>query len=100
MLKTITTVFCFCAGVVCSFGQGPVADKPYSAVKGSDELLLSNPQGRPLLTYRYTVKPPPPGDDEAFVHLGDIHPLQTITSNVLTNIHPTIHYPHYCFSNP
>lgn len=100
MLKTITTVFCFCAGVVCSFGQGSDADKPYSAMKGGDELVLSNPQEKPLLTYRYTVKSPPPGVDKAYGRAGYIHPLQTISGKVLTHIQPADHYHHYGLWNP
>ncbi|MEC3881049.1 PmoA family protein [Parapedobacter sp. 10938] len=100
MLRTVVAVFCLCVGSSCAFGQGGNSDRPYSAVKGSDELVLSNPEGNPLVTYRYTVKSPPPGVDAAYGRAGYIHPLQTISGKVLTHIQPPDHYHHYGLWNP
>lgn len=100
MFKTIATVFCLCAGALSAFGQASHRDKSYAAVKGSDELVLSDREGRPLLTYRYTVKPPPPGVDAAYGRAGYIHPLRTISGKVLTQIQPADHYHHYGLWNP
>ncbi|MFB2119593.1 PmoA family protein [Parapedobacter sp. 2B3] len=100
MLKIIVTAFWLCVGTLWVLGQPSGTGKSYSAVKGSDELLLSNPDGKPLLTYRYTVKPPPPGVDEAYGRAGYIHPLQTIAGKVLTHIQPADHYHHYGLWNP
>lgn len=63
-------------------------------------MVLSNPEGTPLLTYRYTVKPPPAGVDNAYGRAGYIHPLQTLSGNVLTHIQPADHYHHYGLWNP
>ncbi|MGV3761152.1 DUF6807 domain-containing protein [Parapedobacter sp.] len=100
MWKTIVGFLCLGGGVSCAVGQTVDSGKPYSAVKGADELVLSNREGNPLVTYRYTVKPPPPGVDAAYGRAGYIHPLQTISGKVLTHIQPADHYHHYGLWNP
>src|SRR5690606_26783521 len=99
MLKT-TTILSLCAGMFFSCAQVSDDGKPFTATKGSDDLVLSNPEGAPLLTYRYTVKTPPAGVDAAYGRSGFIHPLQTLSGKVLTNIQPTDHYHHYGLWNP
>lgn len=99
MLKVIGTI---CSVVVCAhtLAQEAGQDKTYRADKGPDELVLKNPQGRALLTYRYTVKAPPQGVDPAYGRAGYIHPLQTPSGKVLTTIQPADHYHHYGLWNP
>lgn len=99
MLKIVTT-FWLCAGALGVLGQPAGADDAYSAVKGGDELVLCNPDGKPLLTYRYTVMSPPEGVDEAYGRAGYVHPLQTLSGKVLTHIQPADHYHHYGLWNP
>jgi len=99
MLRIVTT-FLLCVGALLVFGQPSDVDNSYSAVKGNDELVLRNPKGKPLLTYRYTVMPPPEGVDEAYGRAGYIHPLQTLSGKVLTHIQPADHYHHYGLWNP
>ena len=65
-----------------------------------DELVLKNPEGKPLLTYRYTVKAPPEGVDEAYGRAGYIQPLQTLSGKIITHIQPADHYHHYGLWNP
>ncbi len=77
-------------------GQGT----SYEAAKGPDELVLKNPEGKALLTYRYTVKSPPEGVDASYGRAGYIHPLNTLSGKVLTNIQPKDHYHHYGLWNP
>lgn len=99
MLKIVTT-FWLCAGALLVSGQPAGVDSSYSAEKGNDALVLRNPEGKPLLTYRYTVMPPPEGVDEAYGRAGYVHPLQTLSGNVLTHIQPADHYHHYGLWNP
>lgn len=94
------TTFGLCVSTLWIMGQPSDADNMYSAVKGSDEVVLSNPDGKPLLTYRYTVKSPPSNVDEAYGRGGYIHPLQTLSGKVLTHIQPADHYHHYGLWNP
>lgn len=100
MVRVVVTAFLLCVGTLLALGQVSDIGKSYSAVKGSDELVLSNPEGNPLLTYRYTVKPPPAGVDNAYGRAGYIHPLQTLSGKVLTHIQPADHYHHYGLWNP
>lgn len=83
-----------------TLAQVSLKDKQYLADKGQDELVLKNPEGRSLLTYRYTVKAPPRGVDAAYGRAGYIHPLKTLSGKVLTNIQPEDHYHHYGLWNP
>lgn len=101
MLK-VTTVMSLCVGVLCSYAQVSEDgnEKQFAATKNGDELVLSNPEGNALLTYRYTVKPAPEGVDPAFGRSGYIHPLQTPSGKVLTNIQPEDHRHHYGLWNP
>lgn len=94
-MVTITLLF---GGTV--FGQVGRHMKPYTADKGTDELVLKTPDGTPLLAYRYTVKPPPQGVDAAYGRAGYIHPLFTPSGQVLTHIQPKDHYHHYGLWNP
>ncbi len=100
MLKIIVTTFWLCIGTLWDVGQPADVDNEYSAVKGNDELVLSNPEGKPLLTYRYTVKSPPPDVDEAYGRAAYIHPLRTLSGKILTHIQPADHYHHYGLWNP
>ncbi|WP_262245395.1 DUF6807 domain-containing protein [Parapedobacter soli] len=100
MFKRIVPVFCVCVWALSASGQPFDSDQPYSAVKGKDELVLSNRQGQPLLTYRYTVKAPPQGVSAAYGRSGYIHPLQTLGGKTLTTIQPADHYHHYGLWNP
>lgn len=95
MLRSAIIFFWLCIGVLSVRAQVPDIGKPYLAVKRSEELVLSNPEGTPLLTYRYTVKRPPAGVDEAYGRAAYIHPLQTLSGKVLTHIQPADHYHHY-----
>lgn len=101
MLKTIVTTFLLCAGsAYYVMGQVSNQGKSYSVDKGADELVLKNPEGKPLLSYRYTVKAPPKGVDASYGRAGYIHPLQTLSGKVLTTIQPADHYHHYGLWNP
>ncbi|MGK6351675.1 PmoA family protein [Parapedobacter sp. DT-150] len=101
MLKTFVTAFSLCIVAWCAVrGQPTGNDKLYSVDKGPDELVLKNPAGQALLTYRYTVKAPPAGVDAAYGRAGYIHPLKTPAGKVLTNIQPADHYHHYGLWNP
>ncbi|MFC3196374.1 PmoA family protein [Parapedobacter deserti] len=101
MLKTLVKTFLLCFGALYQVsGQVPDQRNTYHAEMGPDELVLKNPEGRVLLAYRHTVKPPPAGVDEAFGRAGYIHPLKTLSGKVLTNIQPADHYHHYGLWNP
>lgn len=89
-----------CIGVGFPASGQPRTDGTYHAEKGTDELLLRNPEGKVLLAYRYTVKSPPAGVDPVFGRAGYIHPLNTLSGHVLTNIQPADHYHHYGLWNP
>ncbi len=96
MWRIIGMIFfgCFCIAYQTR-GQGA-----YTADKGADELVLRTPDGKPILTYRYTVKPPPDGVDPAYGRAGYVHPLKTLAGEVLTTIQPADHYHHYGLWNP
>ncbi len=101
MLKTVVITFLLYVGSLYDvMGQVSRQGKPYSVAKGTDEVVLKNPEGKPLLTYRYTVKVPPEGVDSAYGRAGYIHPLQTLSGKVLTSIQPADHYHHYGLWNP
>lgn len=55
---------------------------------------------RPLLSFFYATKYPPPGVDTAYRRSGFIHPLYTLNGHVLTRIQPKDHYHHYGLWNP
>lgn len=101
MLKTFVMAFSLSFGALCPVaGQIAARVGTYEVEKDSDQLVLKNPQGKSLLTYRYTVKPPPVGIDEAYGRSGFIHPLYTLSGHVLTAIQPEDHYHHYGLWNP
>lgn len=100
MSKTVVTIFLLCMSALYVAGQGQRRVKLYAADKGPDELLLKTPDGKAVLAYRYTVKPPPQGVDPAYGRAGYIHPLKTLSGKVLTTIQPTDHYHHYGLWNP
>ncbi|PPL03761.1 PmoA family protein [Parapedobacter indicus] len=87
-------------GIGHTVGQESRQRKSYAAEKGPDELVLKTPEGKSLLTYRYTVKQPPTGVDKAYSRSGYIHPLYTLSGKVLTSIQPKDHYHHYGLWNP
>lgn len=78
----------------------PGSSKNNKAERLTDDLVLSNAEGRPLLAYRYTVKAPPEGIDPLYGRAGYIHPLYTLSGEVLTRIQPPDHYHHYGIWNP
>jgi len=78
----------------------PVAVPPAIADKQENDLVLKQPDGKSLLTYRYTVKAPPGGVDPLYARGGYIHPLNTPAGKVLTRIQPPDHYHHYGLWNP
>ncbi len=90
-----------CFGILLD-AAGQVLDKAtsYSVDKGPDEVVLKTPGGKALLAYRHTVKPPPAGVDPSYGRAGYIHPLKTLSGNVLTHIQPADHYHHYGIWNP
>ena len=101
MVKFFGMSLLLCFGVFnYALGQASAQGKPYVLDKGPDELVLKNPEGKSLLAYRYTVKPPPQGVDMAYGRAGYIHPLKTLSGKVLTNIQPVDHYHHYGLWNP
>ncbi len=55
---------------------------------------------RPVLEYRYTPMPVPPGVREIFSSSGFIHPLYSPQGMVLTRIQPPDHRHHYGIENP
>ncbi|GGC16303.1 hypothetical protein GCM10011386_05140 [Parapedobacter defluvii] len=101
MLKTAVIAFSVSLGMMCQVsGQTAAPAGKYQVEKGPDELVLKNPEGNPLLTYRYTVKQPPAGVDQAYGRSGYVHPLNTPSGKVLTSIQPADHYHHYGLWNP
>ncbi|WP_297334856.1 PmoA family protein [Algoriphagus sp.] len=71
-------------------------------VMGQTVEILDTPTGiefwvnsNPVLTYRTAKAEVPKGQKEAFALSGFIHPLQTLSGQVLTRIQPTDHYHHY-----
>ena len=54
----------------------------------------------PVLSYRYTTYPLPPGIDSSFSRSGFIHPLYTPAGDTITRIMPPDHYHHYGLWNP
>ncbi len=101
MLKTLVTALSLSLAMLCQVvGQTSDPVGVYRVEKGADELVLKNPEGKSLLTYRYTVKQPPAGVDEAYGRSGYIHPLSTLSGKVLTSIQPEDHYHHYGLWNP
>jgi len=78
----------------------PTGAAPVLADKQHDDLVLMQPDKKPLLTYRYTVKMPPQGVDPLYGRGGYIHPLYTPSGKVLTRIQPPDHYHHYGIWNP
>jgi len=81
-------------------GQAAGSGGAYKAAMGADELVLGNPEGKSLLSYRHALKHPPAGVDPAYARSGYVHPLQTLAGKVLTNIQPADHYHHYGLWNP
>src|SRR5690606_32490584 len=100
MLKIWVMCLVLGLGIGHTAGQESRQRKSYAAEKGPDELVLKSPEGKPLLTYRYTVKQPPAGVDSAYGRSGYIHPLFTLSGKVLTTIQPEDHYHHYGLWNP
>jgi len=101
MLKTLVIAFSLSLGALCQVaGQASALNGVYKVEKGPDDLVLKNPAGKSLLTYRYTVKQPPAGVDKAYGRAGYIHPLNTPSGKVLTTIQPEDHYHHYGLWNP
>jgi len=98
MSKTFITTFSLFLAVLFRV-SGQVADA-YRAEMGADELVLGNPEGKPILTYRHSVKQAPDGVDPAYARSGYIHPLKTLSGKTLTNIQPADHYHHYGLWNP
>jgi len=98
MLKTFVIAFSLFLAVL-SRADGQVADM-YRADMGADELVLKTPDGKPVLTYRHSVKQPPAGVDPAYARSGYVHPLRTLSGKTLTNIQPADHYHHYGLWNP
>ncbi len=101
MVKTLMIAFSLSLGTLCQVaGQTSAPNGVYKVEKGPDDLVLKNPDGKSLLTYRYTVKQPPAGVDKAYSRSGYIHPLNTPSGKVLTTIQPKDHYHHYGLWNP
>ena len=78
----------------------PHGVKGNKAEKLTDDLVLRNAEGKPLLSYRYTVKASPEGIDPLYGRAGYLHPVHTLSGEVLTRIQPPDHYHHYGIWNP
>ena len=83
-----------------SFGKAKTTEQPAMTVLDNQESLVLSQQGRPVLSYRYTLAPVPEGVDPVFRRSGFIHPAWTPSGFVLTAIQPRDHRHHYGIWNP
>ncbi len=74
--------------------------QPVMTVRDTREALVVEQNGRPVLSYRYTLAPVPEGVDSVFRRSGFIHPAWTPSGFVLTAIQPRDHRHHYGIWNP
>jgi len=56
--------------------------------------------GKDILTYNYSTTPAPDGVRAVYARSGYIHPANTPSGQVITNIQPSDHYHHYGIWNP
>lgn len=85
---------------VLRFGKTAPEDTPVMSVLDNQESLTIKQDGRPILSYRYTLAPVPEGVDPIFRRSGFIHPAWTPSGFVLTAIQPRDHRHHYGIWNP
>lgn len=69
-------------------------------VQDTGENLNITIAGRPVLSYRYTPQPVPPGVDSVFSSSGFIHPLSSPQGQVITRMQAPDHWHHYGIWNP
>ncbi len=69
-------------------------------VQDDGRSLHLGPPGKPVLSYRYEIMPPPEGASGLYRRSGYIHPLRTPAGQILTRIQPPDHYHHYGIWGP
>ena len=85
---------------VMRFGKASEPRQPVMSMQDNQEFLVLRQEGRPILSYRYTLAPVPEGVDSIFRRSGFIHPAWTPSGFVLTAIQPRDHRHHYGIWNP
>ena len=70
------------------------------AAKKANGAMIITTHGKPLLQYNYKMVYPPQGVDTVFKRSGFIHPLWSLSGNVMTRISPPDHRHHFGLWNP
>ena len=73
---------------VMRFGKASEPRQPVMSMQDNQEFLVLRQEGRPILSYRYTLAPVPEGVNPIFRRSGFIHPAWTPSGFVLTAIQP------------
>jgi len=79
--------------------EQPPAD-PVIALKDNGKEIIFEHSGNQLVTYRYQLMPLPEGVSQIYSRSGFIHPLTTLSGNLISRVQPPDHYHHYGLWHP